>query len=164
MLEVVIIVRYSLYRMRREGFLENSACPPSCERPLKIQHHLLQLLAIRNLIPDGADKIHSAVGMGKIRCVLTGPNVATDAIVHLPIAQSVCCAFPIDKKHHSVFKSSSPPLETALKFALSAFANSWWSKKMPHTELCPLQSIRFPIANNWRCCWICEGSHRIGQT
>jgi hypothetical protein len=71
--------------------------PPDPHLVLKLQRHLLQLLAIRNLIPVGADKIHSAVGMGIIRAVLTGPNGATDVLVHLPIAQSVCCAFPIEK-------------------------------------------------------------------
>jgi hypothetical protein len=42
-----------------------SAHPPSYASPFKIPHHLVQLLAIRFLISNGAEQIHSAVGKGK---------------------------------------------------------------------------------------------------
>ncbi len=38
----------------------------SFERPLKLQRHLLQLLATGNIIATGAQKIHCAVGMGQV--------------------------------------------------------------------------------------------------
>jgi hypothetical protein len=34
-----------------KSFSEKSALPPSCKSPLKIPHHLKQLLAIRKRIP-----------------------------------------------------------------------------------------------------------------
>jgi hypothetical protein len=46
--------------------LKKSARPPSCESPLKIPRHLVQLLAIRILIPNADMKIHRAfVNSGK---------------------------------------------------------------------------------------------------
>jgi hypothetical protein len=39
----------------------------SFERPLKLQRHLLQLLATGNIIATGAEKIHCAVGMGRAK-------------------------------------------------------------------------------------------------
>jgi hypothetical protein len=50
--------------VRRRG-LKKSDCSPSCERPLKLQRHLVKLLAISNLITNGAEKIHCALGMEK---------------------------------------------------------------------------------------------------
>ncbi len=51
------------------------------QRPLKLQRHLVQILAIRNLIANGAEKIHCAVGRGHSRFVGTEGILA-----HLPIA------------------------------------------------------------------------------
>jgi hypothetical protein len=48
-LKVLSSDRSSL-KMEARRFLEKSARPPSCESPLKIPRHLVQLLAIRILI------------------------------------------------------------------------------------------------------------------
>jgi hypothetical protein len=69
----------------------------SFERPLKLQRHLVQILAIRNLIANGAEKIHYAVGMGRARFVGTSRNGATGILAHLPIAPRVHCGFSLEK-------------------------------------------------------------------
>jgi hypothetical protein len=51
-----------LSRVRGGGFQKVSYC----ETPLKSQSHLVKLLAIRNIIVNGAEKIHCAVGMEKM--------------------------------------------------------------------------------------------------
>ncbi len=58
------------FRREVQRLLENlPLIPPSCESPLKIPRHLVQLLAIRILIPIVAMKIHCAVGIGKTWCI-----------------------------------------------------------------------------------------------
>jgi hypothetical protein len=57
----------------------------SFERASKLQRHLVLLLAIRNLIVNGAETIHCAVG--------TGRNGATDILAHPPIAPSIHSGF-----------------------------------------------------------------------
>jgi hypothetical protein len=47
-------------------FSEKSTCPPSCESPLKLQHHLLQLLAIWKQIANTGMKTHCAKANGAI--------------------------------------------------------------------------------------------------
>jgi hypothetical protein len=56
-LKVIINYRYLLKGEARK-VREKSACPPSCESPLKNPRHLVQLLAIRIIIPLSA---HSSV-------------------------------------------------------------------------------------------------------
>ncbi len=48
----------SLLKREARGFLEKSARPPFCESPLKLQHHLVKLLAIGILIANSA---HSSI-------------------------------------------------------------------------------------------------------
>jgi hypothetical protein len=48
-------------------FITKYARPPFCESPLNIPRHLLQLLAIRNLISNSAERIHCAVGILTMR-------------------------------------------------------------------------------------------------
>jgi hypothetical protein len=58
------------------GFLEKSALPALFEILQRYSVTLLQLLAIRILFANSAEKIHRAMGMAKMWCVGTGRNGA----------------------------------------------------------------------------------------
>ncbi len=74
-----IIRKLSLGKAARR-FVAIFTRPPSCERPFKISRQLLQMLAISFLIPNAAERIHSAVAiltMKRRMCVFT-----EDSIMH----------------------------------------------------------------------------------
>ncbi len=82
---------------RRGGVKKNPPVShPVRESPLKIQRHLVQLLAIKILIASPAMIIHLAVGMGKMWCICT--YIATSIIMQFPISGKVACAFGYRKK------------------------------------------------------------------
>jgi hypothetical protein len=80
--------RSSSFKSEAQRFSEKSVRPPSCESPLKIPRHLVQLLAIRILIPKRGHDIHRSVGIGKTRCIRIGLNINAQ----LPTSRSVHCA------------------------------------------------------------------------
>jgi hypothetical protein len=80
------------------GFKKNPPAVP----PLILQRHLIQLVAIRDLIAIGA------VGMGKTCCSDTSRNGATGFLAHFPIEWSIHCAFPTENLQHSELRFIAP--------------------------------------------------------
>jgi hypothetical protein len=60
---------------------------------MKLQRHLVKLLAIRNIIANGAEKIHCVIGMEKMCCAYTGGSGAKGFLALFSIAQSIICSF-----------------------------------------------------------------------
>ncbi len=81
----------SSLKSEARSFSEKSVQPPSYEGPLKIQRHLVQLLAIITLIPKRGHEIHRAVGREKTWCFCTGINIATGINAQVQTPRSVHC-------------------------------------------------------------------------
>ncbi len=54
---------WPLLKREARRFLEKSACPQSCESPLKIPRHLIKVLAIREQIANGVMKIITLISV-----------------------------------------------------------------------------------------------------
>jgi hypothetical protein len=78
-----------------------------------------------------AQRKFTEVGIGKMRCVGTGPNGATDFIAHFQTAQNIHCAFPPKMLVFYVFilfsiqfLKAHRAIGYSFKFVLSAFSNN----------------------------------------
>jgi hypothetical protein len=80
---MILVCRFGLCTTSLKGearrFLANSASPPFCINPSKIQRLLVQLFGIRNLIPNSGHNIHCAVGIAD-NVVCSGAIVTSEPL------------------------------------------------------------------------------------